>query len=157
MTIAEFLQQFFNTILIPAILAGSAYLITLIKKYIKIYADNLEVKFELDNLAKTTEIKNILLNEIRTIVGEVVGSNMHIADDIKESNGGHLTDEQSSEIHKTAKDIVIASLPQSLTEQDGVLYNLIGGSERLDIIIDNMISKAVYDYKIKKVEIKNKL
>lgn len=157
MSITELLQEFFNTILIPAIIAGAAYLLTLIKKYANRYVNSLEVKHELENLAKTAEIKTIILNEIRTIVGEVVGSNMQIADAAKKDNGGHLTDEQSMKIHKTVKDVVMVSLPQSLTEKDGVLLNVVGGSERLEVIIDNMISKAVYDYKIKKVEIKNKL
>ena len=49
------------------------------KKYLK----QLEIKQELDNMAKMQEIKNKLLAEIKTIVDSTVGSNMQIADAMK--------------------------------------------------------------------------
>lgn len=140
-----------NNLLVPAIVAGGTYLIALTKKYAKRYFDGLEVKRELENLAKTTEIKNTILREIETVVSSVVGSNMQIADSIKKENGGTLTDEQSEKIRTTVKEVIMASLPVSLTDKEGVLMKVVGGQEQLDRIIDNMIEKHVYDYKIRKV------
>lgn len=147
----EALQQFFSTVLIPAIIAGGAAIIALANKYAKQYLNNLEVKHEVENMAKTTEIKNNILGEIKTIVESVVGSNMALADDFKNGSAdGKLTDEQSKTIKTSVKTMVMSSLPDSLTADDGVLLKVIGGKDRLDIIIDNLIERAVYDYKIKK-------
>lgn len=149
--ICEGLQQLFNTMVVPALLAGGGTIITLICKYSKRFFKNLEVKHELDKVAKTTELKNNILKEIESTVQTVVGSNMGVADDYKSrSSDGKLTDEQSKQLKINAKELILASLPDSITKDDGVLLEVIGGKERLNIIISSMIDKAVYDYNLKK-------
>lgn len=150
MDIMDALQKVFDTALIPAIMGACAYIIALGKKYAKKWADQMEAKHELDNMAKRSELKNTLLKEIKTIVDSVVGSNMQLADAKKMENGGKLTDSQSADIRLAAEEVIMASLPESLTSEDGVLLKVIGGSDRLHIIIDSMIDQAVYDYKLKK-------
>lgn len=146
----KYLQDFFDTALIPAIIGGGAYLLKLIAKYGKQYAKSLEAKHALEQMSKKTEIKNTLLVEIRTIVESIVGSNMQMADAIKKENGGHLTDEQSVDIKNQVKELITIALPDDLTEEGGVLLDIIGGKKCLDTIISNMIDCAVYDYKLKK-------
>lgn len=155
MDIMDTLQKFFDTALIPAIIGAGAYLLALVKKYAKKAMKQVEIKHEIENMAKMQEIKNKLLSEIKTIVDSTVGSNMQIADALKKENGGFLTDEQSAHIKNNVTDIIFASLPQSLTEEDGVLLDVIGGWDRLNTIIASMIDRAVYDYKIKRIEKKS--
>ena len=151
--IMKYLQEFFNTALIPAIVAGGAYLLKLITKYAKQYAKSLEVKHALEQMAKKTEIKTTLLAEIRTIVESVVSSNMRMADIMKKENGGHLNDDQSAEIKAKVEKLVMIALPDDLTEDGGVLLDIIGGKDCLNAIVSNMIDGTVYDYKLKKKSI----
>lgn len=145
------LQNVFDTILGPAIIACIGAVVALGNKYIKQYLKKLDVKHELENMTRENEIKNGIMAEIKSIVVSVVGANMRIADDLKSANSDKmLTNEQSAEIKENVKKLVMASLPDSLTDDDGVLLDVMGGKERLDIIIDSMIEKCVYDYKIKK-------
>lgn len=151
MDIMDQLQKLFDTALIPAIIGAIMYILTLIKKCVKKYLKQLEIKQELDNMAKMQEIKNKLLVEIKTIVDSTVGSTMQIADAMKKENGGFLTDNQSIDIKNNVTEIIFASLPCSLTEEDGVLLDVIGGWDRLNTIVASMIDRSVYDYKIKRM------
>lgn len=133
-------------ILEPLVLTCVGWLSVYITKCIKRYMDGIEAKNELNNMNKVNEMRSSLLKEIELNVRAAVGSNMQIANKMK-SHGKKLTNEQINELQKTVKTLVMDSLPESLTTEDGVLLKIIGGKNRLDIIINNMLETAVYEYK----------
>jgi hypothetical protein len=78
---------------------------------------------------------------------------MQLAEQMKELTG-YLTEEQSAQLANTAKQNVYNFLPASLTKEGEPLNDIIGGTARLDSIIETSIEKHVYEYKIKKAQIK---
>lgn len=153
----DMMSNLVNNILLPLILSlGSAILVTG-KNYVKRIVKSIEAKNDLESLTKLNEMKSLLMNEIGTIVEAAVGSNMQLADKMKSQNEDHkLTEEQVTELGTAAKDLVMRALPASLTDENGSLLNIIGGKDRLDAIIEGLLEKSVYDYKIKSADSKAK-
>lgn len=144
----EFIKVVTDNILTPAILIIASAVIIIVKNYAKKISDSIVTKNEIDALEKTQAAKEKILKEVASAVEAAVGSNMQTANDIKAS-GNKLTDEQSDELKNNAKKIALASLPTSITDEDGSLMKIIGGKEKLDIIIDSYIEKYVYEYQVK--------
>lgn len=142
-----FMQDTTKTVLIPAVTVIGGAVLLLIKKYVKNYLEKLQAKAEIEQLAKMNELRNSLLEQIETIVRSFVGSNMQLAKEMKNASAdGRLTDEQADELRATAKTLIWASLPTSLVEEDGVLMKMIGGKDKLEIIIKGFMEKCVYEY-----------
>lgn len=144
----EFIKVVTDNILTPAILIIASAVIIIVKNYAKKISDSIVTKNEIDALEKTQAAKEKILKEVASAVEAAVGSNMQTANDIKAS-GNKLTDEQSDELKNNAKKIALASLPTSITDEDGSLMKIIGGKEKLDTIIDSYIEKYVYEYQVK--------
>lgn len=144
----EFIKVVTDNILTPAILIIASAVIIIVKNYAKKISDSIVTKNEIDALEKIQAAKEKILKEVASAVEAAVGSNMQTANDIKAS-GNKLTDEQSDELKNNAKKIALASLPTSITDEDGSLMKIIGGKEKLDIIIDSYIEKYVYEYQVK--------
>ena len=106
-------------------------------------------KNAMSDLEKETAVRKKLLDTIESCVEAAVGSNMQLADSMKE-DGNSLTEEQIAKLNKNVKTLVYSSLPSSLTEEDGTLMKIIGGPDKLEALIDAMMEKYVYEYKIKK-------
>lgn len=137
-------------LLLPVLMSTGSYLFIMAKKYISRIVKSIEAKNDLDSMVKLNEMKSLLLKEIGIAVDSAVGSNMQIADKMKEMNENHkLTDEQVKELGDTAKKLIMDSLPDTLTKEDGSLMNIIGGSDKLNSIIDGMLEKYVYEYKLR--------
>lgn len=151
----EIINSLVNNVLLPLLMSlGSAILIA-VRNYIKRIVKSIEAKNDLESLTKLNEMKSLLLNEIGTIVDAAVGSNMQLADKMKSDNEDHkLTEDQVNELSKAARTLIMSALPPTLTEENGSLLNIIGGKDRLDTIIDGMLEKYVYEYKIKTSESK---
>lgn len=141
-------EQIFD-IMKPVAITAVSSLPVFVGKYGKKALTSFEAKNELDSLCKVNETKTTILKEVETIVNSAVGSNMQLADKMKE-NGEKLSEDQIKALKESTKKMIYASLPASLTEEDGVLLNIVGGQDKLDTIIENMREKAVYDYKINK-------
>lgn len=148
---ANILSAIGEHIIIPIIIAlGTAILLVLKTSFDKI-AKSVVAKNELSDMEKKTNIRKELIATIAVEVEAAVGSNMQLADKMKES-GQKLTDEQIKSLNNSAKQLVINALPPSLTEENGVLLEIIGGKDRLEAIIDAMMEKSVYEYKVKKAK-----
>lgn len=147
-TTSSVAQQAFD-IVKPVAGAAVAAIPVIGQKYVKKITNSIEAKNELSSLKEVNEMKTTLLKEIETIVNSAVGSNMQLADKMKE-DGQKLSEEQIEQLKESTKKMINDSLPASLVNEDGVLLNIIGGKDKLDNIIDNMREKAVYDYKISK-------
>lgn len=137
-------------LLLPVVMSTGSYLFIMAKKYISRIVKSFEAKNDLESMVKLNEMKSLLLKEIGTTVDSAVGSNMQLADKMKEGNEDHkLTDDQVKELNATAKKLIMDSLPDTLTKEGGSLLNIIGGNDKLNSIIDGMLEKYVYEYKSK--------
>lgn len=135
-------------VMIPIIIAIGVALAFVVKHYADKVSKSIVAKNEISAMEKQSSVRKELLTTLSTIVEAAVGSNMQIANTMKAS-GQKLTPEQISELNQSAKKLVINSLPPSLTNENGVLLEIIGGKEKLDAVIDSMMEKYVYEYKIK--------
>lgn len=149
MEIFNSLSETVGSVLSPVVLALLSAILLFAKKYAKKIINAFEAKLELDQLSKMNELKSQLLTEIEKMTKSAVATNMDIAKKMKE-NGNKLTDEQAENLNKTAIDLVMSSLPSSLTNEGGSLLNIIGGSDKLNTIIKSFIEQYVYEYKNKK-------
>lgn len=151
LTFSGVMQEFVSSILLPGILALGSYLMIMARSYIKRITVSIEAKNELEQLKQTNEIKSQLLKEIESMTKSAVASNMQRADAIKRCNPDHkLTDDEASILANDARDLVISSLPDSLTKEGSALLSIIGGADKLQTIINGFIEKHVYEYKANK-------
>ena len=128
------------------VLFGGA-IVTLLQKFGNKITKSIDAKNEIAALNKQSATRIQLLEELKVFVEAAVASNMQLAEKMKEASGGKLDEEQSNELKQAAKDLVYKVLPASLTDDDGVLLEVIGGRGRLDAIIDNLIEQYVFEYK----------
>lgn len=147
------MEQIISTVMsnltIPIILAFCGGIVYLVKKFIDRIVNSIEAKNEIEKVATTNKLKQQLLDEIEKTVITAVATNMPKADRYKEG-GNKLTEEQIKELNVSARNLTIAMLPNSITEENGFLLGIIGTKEKLNILIDSYIEKATYDYKLKK-------
>lgn len=135
-------------IIVPIIMAIGVGILFVLKHYIDKISKSIVAKNEISAMEKQSTVRKELLTTLSTIVEAAVGSNMQIANAMK-ANGEKLTPEQISELNQSAKKLVINSLPPSLTNDGGVLLEIIGGREKLDAVIDSLMEKSVYEYKVR--------
>lgn len=140
-----------KSVAIPVVSALGGWVLIYIKKYIKRTLEMAEATNELNYLQKMNEVRDQILKEIEKTVKSVVASNMDLAKRMKEDLG-YLTDDQIKKLNATAMEMIMASLPASLTQADGTLLNVIGGFDKLDVIIRNYMEQYVYEYKGQKKE-----
>ena len=157
MNIDEFMNFLVNNVLLPLLIAIGSAMLIVAKSYIKRIMKSIEAKNDLESLMKLNEMKSTLINEIGIIVDAAVGSNMQLADKMKSENENcKLTNDQMKLLNESAKELIMKALPESLTNENGSLLNIIGGKDKLDAIIEGMLEKYVYEYKIKSSDNKNK-
>lgn len=143
------LNAIFDNIGIPILAALGGVLVFLLKSFADKITKSIVAKNEAASLEKVFAVKSYVMQEITTVVEAAVASNMQIADDMKRA-GQKLTEEQIQQLQESAKTLVVNSLPASLTEENGSMIQIIGGTDKLDALINAMIEKSVYEYKIKK-------
>lgn len=137
-----------NDLLLPVVLIIVSTTIIIVKSYAKRITDSVTEKNDLDKLERTFAIKKHLLDEIQLLVKSAVASNMQLAESLK-ADGKYISDEDAKMLSNSAKELILFALPNSITEEDGSLISIIGSREVLEQIIDSMIEKEVYEYKIK--------
>lgn len=148
---SEISSTIMSSLILPIILAFCGGIVFIIKRYVDKITKSITTKNEIEGMTKANELKQQLLVEVEKTVNTAVANNMPKADKYKElNNDNKLTAEQIEELKKSAHDLTYAMLPNSMTEKDGYLLDIIGNKEKLDILIYSYIEKATYDYKLKK-------
>lgn len=143
-----FMNGLLEHIAIPIIIVIGGAICVIVKHYADKITKSIVAKNEISELEKKNTVRKDLLSTLNTLVEAAVGSNMQLADTMKMS-GEKLTQEQITELNRSAKQLIINSLPPSLTSDDGVLMEVIGGREKLDAIIGSLMEKHVYEYKLR--------
>lgn len=143
----ELITTLMNNLVLPAIVAISAVVISMANKFIKNLTKNLNIKTDLLLLEHQLNIRNKFTAAIEESVKTAVGANMSSAEDMKQ-NGGVLFPEEQEFLINKAKETVNTSI-RSLLGEDSELLNAIGGEEALNVMIDALIEKYVYEYKKK--------
>lgn len=147
MTWDYFWSSVFDNLAVPVLALIGGAIVVLLQKFGNKITKSIETKNEIASLNKQSATRIQLLAELKVFVEAAVASNMQIAEKLKEASGGKLTEDQKVELQETAKELVYKVLPPSLTDDGGVLLDVIGGKGRLDAIIDNLIEQYVYEYK----------
>lgn len=142
-----FWSSVFDNMGVPILALFGGAIVVLLQKFGNKITKSIDAKNEIASLNKQSATRIQLLSELKVFVEAAVASNMQLAEKMKAAQGGQLTDEQGAELQAAAKELVYKVLPPSLTEDDGVLLEVIGGRGRLDAIIDNLIEQYVYEYK----------
>lgn len=137
---------------VPLLCAIGAALVIVVKHYADKIAKSIVAKNELSAMSKKNTIRNELLTTLSEVVKAAVASNMDLSRKMKE-NGHKLTEEEIMELNKTVMRLVMNTLPPSLTNDDGVLLEIIGGKDKLESIIKSMMEKYVYEYKMDMLKI----
>lgn len=145
----QILSTIMSSLVIPIILAFCGGIVYLVKKYVDRITTSIEAKNEIEKVTTTNKLKQQLLDEIEKVVNTAVATNMPKADKYKEG-GNKLTEDQIKELNESARNLALAMLPNSITEENGFLLGVIGTKEKLNVLIDSYIEKATYDYKLKK-------
>lgn len=151
-----FWSYILDHIFVPVMIVIGAALVIVVKHYADKIAKSIVAKNEISSMTKENTTRKELIETLNSIVESAVASNMQLAEAMKK-NGQKLTQEQIEELNNTCKTLVINSLPLSLTEENGVLLEVIGGKEKLNAIISSMMEKHVYEYKVKNTLSQNNL
>lgn len=146
-----FMSAVFEHITVPIIILIGGAIIAVLKPYANKITNSLTMKNEMESLEKMTKAKSNLMEQLDKLVESAVASNMQLADKMKE-NGHKLTEDEIAELNRSAKDLVVSSLPIEVLDHEGDLYKLIGGDEKLDKMIMSLMEKHVYIYKLQKIQ-----
>ena len=144
---------FINNIVTPLIVAIVGIGVTIITIMGNRFVKNVEAKTALTKAMKKDTARVEAIKYIETTVEAAVAANMQMANKMKAS-GHKLTPEESRLLNERARRTIYASLPPEF-DDGGVLLALIGNREKLDNIVDNLIEKYVYEYKIKSTQPNN--
>lgn len=144
---AEVISAIMENLVVPLIVAIAGIVITLASKYLEKFSAGIELKNSLYSLEKQVSIKNKIIEILSSEIKSAVASQMSSANEMKEANGGKLTTEQQEALRTTAKLLVTKSLSALLSSNES-LMEMLGGEEAVEELIDTLIEKYVYEYKI---------
>lgn len=150
----QWISALFDNIAVPLIVAIGGVVVYLFKSFADRITKSIIAKNEAASLEKVFSVKSYVIQQISTIVDAAVASNMQIVDDMKKA-GQKLTDDQIAQLQQSVKELVINSLPGSLTEESGSMIQIIGGQDKLYALIDALLEKSVYEWKIRKYQHKS--
>jgi len=145
-------QVILDNLAVPILLALGGGIAVLVTKWTEKIGKSVTVKNEIESIQKRMSTRQDILNTLRPTVEAAVASNMQLADTLRKKNG-KLTEEDVELLNNSAKELVLNTLPDSLTDDDGVLLDIIGGRDQLDTAIKIMIEQYVYEYKIKSANV----
>lgn len=151
-----FLRMIEEHVLLPVIIAFGAAILLICKHFFDKISKSIVAKNEISEMDKQASIRNKLMITLQESVKTAVASNMQTASAMK-SGGRKLEEYQIQELNNSAMNIVLGSLPPSLTEEGGVLLDFIGSREKLNGLISAMIEKYVYEYKLSEMKSKNQI
>ena len=145
---ADIMNAFADKIIIPIIAILGTAIVVILQKFADRVAKSIELKHQLEDIEKEAAIRERIVGIIAQCVESAVGSNMQLADSMK--TDGKLTTEQVKQLQDSAKKRIWDTLPYTLTREDSALYQIIGGREKIDALIDTMIEQYVYEFKSRK-------
>ena len=153
---AEFFQSLGNAIMdnlmVPVIVIIAGALIALFQPKINKIVQKHLAKEDMKEINEENTIRKDLISLIDSQVKSAVAANMSLANYIRRENNGDIPDEEGKKLAENAKQLVMNSLPVSLTDKDGNLNKILGGTDRLEAIIETSLKKYVYEYKFKQQE-----
>lgn len=145
----EFLEILKTQLVLPLLIGCIGVIIYLSKYYMDKVSKSIVIKNEMATMEKETAVRNQVIQTIAEGTKSAVALNMDTANLLKE-HGGFLSENEITELNQSAINLVLASLPSSLTDEDGALSKLIGGQEKLISIIKLFMERYVYEYKLHK-------
>ena len=151
MEFISLIQTVIDHLGIPILIAIGGGFAVIASKWTEKIGNSITIKNEIDSIEKRTKARKSILETLEPAVQAAVASNMQLADTIRQ-NKGKLTQDDLVMLNNSAKELIMNTLPKSLTDEDGVLLDIIGGKAQLDAAIKVMIEKYVYEYKIKSGE-----
>lgn len=140
-----------DAIIIPVIIALATAIIIIAKSGFNRISKSITAKNELAAMESQQAIREKLVAMIDDSVKAAVASNMSTVEKLKENNH-KLTNDEIKELNESAKELVLNTLPPELTDEEGTLLSILGGSSKLDGLIASLIEKYVYEYKLIKAE-----
>lgn len=144
---------FSSTVIIPIL----TVIVTAVAGYIGYRMNKVSktamAKNAMAEMEKKNGIRNQVMDLIQKNVRSAVESNMQLADSMKQA-GHKLDQDEIKALNNSAKQMIMFNLPLELTNSDGVLCEIIGGPDKLDSIIDTMMEQAVYEIKLKKLQVR---
>ena len=153
---AEFFQSLGNAIMdnlmVPVIVIIAGALIAIFQPKINKIVQKHLAKEDMKEINEENTIRKDLISLIDSQVKSAVAANMSLANYIRRENNGDIPDEEGKKLAENAKQLVMNSLPVSLTDKDGNLSKILGGTDRLEAIIETSLKKYVYEYKFKQQE-----
>ena len=142
------IQSIIENIAIPAIVAFGGGVSLFIGRWVNKIGKSITLKNEIESIEKRAKARKDILDALRLTVEAAVGSNMQLANTMRQRNG-KLTGDDIAVLKNTAKELIMNTLPESLKSEDGELLKIVGGRAQLDTEINVMIEQYVYEYKIK--------
>lgn len=153
---AEFFQSLGNAIMdnlmVPVIVIIAGALIAIFQPKLNKLVQKHLAKEDMKEINEENTIRKDLITLIDSQVKSAVAANMSLANYIRRENNGDIPDEEGKKLAENAKQLVMNSLPVSLTDKDGNLNKILGGTDRLEAIIETSLKKYVYEYKFKQQE-----
>lgn len=140
-------QAILDNLAIPVIVLFGAAFIAMIKPRIDKFVQSMVARADMKELMEENTVRKELIELIDGQVRSAVAANMSMAFSIKKRNGGVIPDEDAQRLANSARTAVMNSLPTTLTMADGSLNQVIGGSDRLESIIQSAMEKYIYEYK----------
>ena len=140
-------QAILDNLAIPVIVLFGAAFIAMIKPRIDKFVQSMIARADMKELMEENTVRKELIELIDGQVRSAVAANMSMAFSIKKRNGGVIPDEDAQRLANSARTTVMNSLPTTLTMPDGSLNQVIGGSDRLESIIQSAMEKYIYEYK----------
>ena len=152
----QFFQSLGNAIMdnlmVPVIVIIAGALIAIFQPKINKLVQKHLAKEDMKEINEENTIRKDLITLIDSQVKSAVAANMSLANYIRRENNGDIPDEEGEKLAENAKQLVMNSLPVSLTDEDGNLNKILGGTDRLEAIIETSLKKYVYEYKFKQQE-----
>lgn len=152
----QFFQSLGNAIMdnlmVPVIVIIAGALIAIFQPKINKLVQKHLAKEDMKEINEENTIRKDLIALIDSQVKSAVAANMSLANYIRRENNGDIPDEEGKKLAENAKQLVMNSLPVSLTDEDGNLNKILGGTNRLEAIIEASMRKYVYEYKFKQQE-----
>ena len=133
-----------QNLVLPVLLGLASAFVLIIKHYLQKLTESILSKNKIDSLVKRAATRNEILSEISTIVQFAVFTNMALANKLKGSaTDNKLSDEDVKVLHNNTLNLVYKSLPSDYTDENSTIMKMIGGKDKLDNIILNMIESSL--------------
>lgn len=151
MDFSYFISAIMDNILVPVLVVIGSSLVFLVRSYLNKMTKSVIAKNDAEALEKLIEARSKVYQQVSDIVKTAVAGNMQLAEKMKEK-GEKLTDEQINTLNEKAKNMISATLAPQMNDENSGMLDIIGGQDVLNQIIDGMIEKYVYEYKINGLE-----